>query len=68
MNHFPFVPEPPSNEAWLAELAQIQAESIGWLPWEEGAYWHAGSPDASVVVVVGVPDATLSHANLLLIS
>jgi hypothetical protein len=28
-----------------AELAAIEAESIGWLPLEEGAYLHIGNPD-----------------------
>ena len=32
------------EDFWL-ELAQIQAESIGWIPLEEGAYLHVGSDD-----------------------
>ena len=36
-----------------AELAQIQAESIGWIPLDEGTYLHLGS-DAPVIQVVGV--------------
>jgi hypothetical protein len=34
------------DDFW-AELAQIQAESIGWIDLDEGAYLHAGS-DAPV--------------------
>jgi hypothetical protein len=30
------------QDFWL-ELAQIQAESIGWIPLDEGAYLHVGS-------------------------
>jgi len=30
------------DDFW-AELAQIQAESIGWIPLDEGAYLHVGS-------------------------
>ena len=39
----------------LAELAAIEAESIGWLPLSDGAYLHVGDPEALVVEVVGVP-------------
>ena len=46
----------PSIEAdFQAELAQIQAESIGWIPLEEGAYLHLGSdefPDNTVREIV----------------
>lgn len=38
-----------------AELAAIEAESIGWLPLGDGAYLHVGDPDAQVIEVVGVP-------------
>lgn len=32
----------------LAELAAIEAESIGWLPLAEGAYLHVGNADPLV--------------------
>ena len=53
----------------LAELAAIDAESIGWLPLEERVYLHAGNPDEedAVVLVVGMPDAALAGMNVLLI-
>lgn len=50
-----------------AELAAIEAESIGWLPLGEGAYLHVGGPDEEevVVTVVGVPDAGMVGMNVL---
>ena len=36
------------EEDFWAELAQIEAESIGWLPLDEAAYLHIGS-DAPVM-------------------
>ena len=38
-----------------AELAQIQAESIGWIPLEEGVYLHVSDDNATEVLVVGLP-------------
>ena len=46
------------------ELAQIQAESIGWITLEEGAYLHVGSDDA-VIQVVGIAKAELASGNVL---
>ena len=40
-----------------AELAQIQAESIGWIPLEEGVYLHVSDENATEVLVVGVAQA-----------
>lgn len=37
------------------ELAEIQAESIGWLQLEHGAYLHLSDANATEVVVVGQP-------------
>ena len=39
------------------ELAQIQAESIGWIPLEEGVYLHVSDENATEVLVVGLPQA-----------
>ncbi len=47
-----------------AELAQIQAESIGWILLDEGAYLHVGSDDA-VIQVVGVAKAEMAVSNVL---
>lgn len=55
----------PSNEEdFWAELAQIQAESIGWLPLDEAAYLHIGS-DAPVIQVVGVAKGEMAPSNVL---
>ena len=51
--------------AEMAELAAIDAESIGWLPLGDGAYLHAGDPEALVITVVGVPDAGMLGMNVL---
>ncbi len=40
------------EDFWL-ELAQIQAESIGWIPLDDGVYLHVGS-DVTVIQVVGI--------------
>lgn len=54
-------------QAELAELAAIEAESIGWLPLAEGAYLHIGKPDDEevVITVVGAPDAGMAGMNVL---
>jgi hypothetical protein len=36
------------EQDFWAELAQIQAESIGLIPVAEGAYLHVGSDDAVI--------------------
>ncbi len=46
------------------ELTHIEAESIGWIPLNEGAYLHIGS-DESVIQVVGVPKAEMAGSNAL---
>jgi hypothetical protein len=43
-----------------AELTQLQAESIGWIPLEEGVYLHVSDENATEVLVVGVPQAGAS--------
>ena len=52
-----------------AELAAIEAESIGWLPLGNGAYLHVGKPDTDEVLihVVGVPDGEMAGMNVLLL-
>ena len=53
----------------LAELAAIEAESIGWLPLGDGAYLHLGKPDEEeiVITVVGVPEVGMAGMNVLLV-
>ena len=51
-----------------AELAQIQAESIGWMPLDEGAYLHIGSDSSdntSVIEVVGLPRSEMQGVSVL---
>ena len=52
------------KEDFWAELAQIQAESIGWIPLYEGAYLHVGS-DAPVIQVVGVVKEEMTGSSVL---
>jgi hypothetical protein len=54
----------PIEEDFLAELAQIQAESISWIPLDEGAYLHVGS-DALVIQVVGIANQEMAGSNVL---
>ncbi len=51
------------DDFWL-ELAQIQAESIGWIPLEEGAYLHLGS-DSPIIKVVGIAKEEMADSNVL---
>ena len=39
------------------ELQEIAAESIGWIPLDEGVYLHVSDENATEVLVVGVPQA-----------
>jgi hypothetical protein len=52
------------EQDFWAELAQIQTESIGWIPLDEGAYLHVGS-DTQVIQVVGVAKAEMAASNVL---
>ena len=51
------------EDFWL-ELAQIQAESIGWIPLDEGAYLHVVS-DVTVIQVVGIAKEEMAGSNVL---
>ena len=53
----------------LVFLAEVAAESIGWLPLEGGSYLHVGKPDEEEVVinVVGLLDTCMAGMNVLLI-
>jgi hypothetical protein len=55
---------PSIEEDFWAELAQIQTESIGWIPLDEGAYLHIGS-DEPVIQVVGIAKAEMAASNVL---
>ncbi len=45
-----------------SELAQIQAESIGWISLDEGTYLHVGY-DATVIEVVGLAKADMQGST-----
>jgi hypothetical protein len=47
-----------------SELVQIQAESIGWIPLDQGAYLHVGS-DEPVIQVVGIAKEEMAGGNVL---
>jgi hypothetical protein len=51
------------QDFWL-ELAQIQAESIAWIPLDEGAYLHVGS-ETPVIQVVGIAKDEMAGSNVL---
>jgi hypothetical protein len=55
---------PSIEEDFWAELAQIQTESIGWLPLDEGAYLYIGS-DEPVIQVVGIAKPEMASSNVL---
>lgn len=55
---------PSIEEDFWAELAQIQTETIGWIPLDEGAYLHIGS-DEPVIQVVGIAKAEMAASNVL---
>lgn len=46
--------------AEMAELAAVEAESIGWTPLREEAYLHLCKPDALEINVVGVPEVGMN--------
>ena len=50
------------------ELAEIAAESIGWLPLEDGAYLHVSSEGKEGrVLITCLPDAGMDRENVLLL-
>ena len=57
---------PDTIEAdFLRELLEIQAESIGWIPLEEGVYLHEGDESATEVLIVGIARADMQSSNVL---
>ena len=57
------IPSTVEADFWR-ELAEIEAESIGWIPLDAGAYLHVGS-DEAVIEVVGVAHASMASSNVL---
>ena len=57
-----------NNPMLEQELAELAAESIGWLPLEVGAYLHLSSAGKEErVVITGLADAGLDGENVLLL-
>ena len=54
----------PIEEDFWSELSQIQAESIGWIPLEDGAYLYVGS-DEPVIQVVGIAKEEMANSYVL---
>jgi hypothetical protein len=48
----------------LAELAQLEAESVGWIQLNDGACLHVDSEDG-IVEIVGVAGVGMANSNLL---
>lgn len=46
------------------ELAEIEAESMGWQALDEGVYLHVGS-DQAVVEITGCATAAMAGCNVL---
>ena len=47
------------------ELAQNEAEAIGWIPLDDGAYLHVGS-DETVIQVVGIAKEEMAGRTVFL--
>jgi hypothetical protein len=59
-------PTPPADieaDFWR-ELAEIEAEAIGWVPLGDGCYLHTGN-DSSEVLIVGTATAVMAGINVL---
>ena len=52
------------EEEFQLELVQIQAESIDWIPLDEGAYLHVVS-DEPVIQVLGIAKEEMAGSNVL---
>lgn len=63
----------PLNWHDQPDFDQLKAESIGWIPLDEGACLHLGDVlalvkgEVVVIEVVGVPDASMAGMNVLLL-
>jgi hypothetical protein len=52
------------EEDFFLELDQIEAESISWIPLDEGAYVYIGSYEPAIQVV-GVAKVEMAGSNVL---
>jgi hypothetical protein len=62
---------PVLEDNLTTELEALQAEAMGWLPLDAGAYFHQGlkpeSEEAVVIEVVGIPSFDMVGMNVLLL-
>jgi hypothetical protein len=62
---------PALEESLALELQALQAEAMGWLSLDAGAYFHQGlkpdSEEAVVIEVVGIPSFDMAGMNVLLL-
>jgi hypothetical protein len=49
---------------FLRELAEIEAEGMGWMPLEPGVYFHQGSDDTEVVIT-GQATTAMAGVNVV---
>ncbi len=47
------------------EMAEIEAESIGWTELAPGAYLHTANEQATVIDIVGIATASMAADNVL---
>jgi len=47
------------------ELAEIEAESIGWMSLGDGCYLHTTGNDTSEILIVGTANAGMAGHNVL---
>ena len=47
------------------ELAEIEAESMGWIPLEPGVYLHVSDESAAEVLVVGMASDVMQSSNVV---
>lgn len=47
------------------EMAEIEAESIGWTELAPGTYLHTANEQASVIDIVGIATASMAADNVL---
>jgi hypothetical protein len=47
------------------ELAEIEAESMGWTPLEPGVYLHVGDANAAEVLVVGMASDVMQASTVV---
>jgi hypothetical protein len=50
---------------FLRELAEIEAESMGWTPLEPGVYLHVSDESAAEVLVVGMASDVMQSSNVV---